>query len=323
MDLTNFENMHRASELFRTPKTETRWLIEKRIPYGSLTALVGESGVGKSTYLRQLAIAIASDSKSFLGDKLSPIHKKVMYVSTEDGKSFTREALTKQLQIPEDAFDEYGILIEEDERLRNMTFIFDNENIIDMLRIQLSIEDYDLIIVDAYSDIFVGDMNQSNQVRKFLTDYGLLAGEYDCAILFMHHFGKGIKTSDKHRILGSSGFEQKMRSVLSLSNNDGNVHLQTIKNNYLDPKEAQMVYHLDMSDDLIFKVVDSFQKNETYTSSKNTKVYRLINEYPKHLKHLKSGTFSYEIVRRQLENDFDFKVSAGTLKKAVDQFQEE
>ena len=139
----------------------------------------------------------------------------------------------------------------------------------------------------------------------------------------MHHFGKGIKTSDKHRILGSSGFEQKMRSVLSLSNNDGNVHLQTIKNNYLDPKEAQMVYHLDMSDDLIFKVVDSFQKNETYTSSKNTKVYRLINEYPKHLKHLKSGTFSYEIVRRQLENDFDFKVSAGTLKKAVDQFQEE
>ena len=93
------------------------------------------------------------------------------------------EALTKQLQIP-DAFDEYGVLIEEDERLRNMTFIFDNENIIDMLRIQLSIEDYDLIIVDAYSDIFVGDMNQSNQVRKFLTD-GLLAGGYDCAILFI------------------------------------------------------------------------------------------------------------------------------------------
>lgn len=129
-----------------------------------------------------------------------------------------------------------------------MMFIFDNETIIDALRLQLEIEDYDLIIVDAYSDIFVGDMNQSNQVRKFLTDYGLLAGIYDCAILFMHHFGKGIKTSDKHRILGSSGFEQKMRSVLSLSNNDGNVHLQTIKNNYLDPKEAQMVYHLDMSE---------------------------------------------------------------------------
>ena len=114
-----------------------------------------------------------------------------------------------------------------------------------------------------------------------------------------------------------------MRSVLSLCNNNSKVHLQTIKNNYLDPKEAQMVYHLDMSDDLIFKIVDSFQKNETYTTGKSTKVYRLINEYPKHLKHLKSGAFTYEIVQRQLENDHAFKVSVGTLKKAVDKFQEE
>ena len=111
-----------------------------------------------------------------------------------------------------------------------------------------------------------------------------------------------------------------MRSVLSLCNNNSKVHLQTIKNNYLDPKEAQMVYHLDMSDDLIFKIVDSFQKNETYTTGKSTKVYRLINEYPKHLKHLKSGAFTYEIVQRQLENDHAFKVSVGTLKKAVNKF---
>ena len=114
-----------------------------------------------------------------------------------------------------------------------------------------------------------------------------------------------------------------MRSVLSLSNNNSKVHLQTIKNNYLDPKEAQIVYHLDLSNDLFFKVVDPFQKNETYTAGKSTKVYRLINEYPKHLKHLKSGAFTYEIVQRQLENDHAFKVSVGTLKKAVDKFQEE
>ena len=114
-----------------------------------------------------------------------------------------------------------------------------------------------------------------------------------------------------------------MRSVLSLSNNNGKVYLQTIKNNYIDPKEAQIVYHLDLSNDLNFKVVDSFQKNETYTARKSTKVYRLINEYPKHLKHLKSGAFTYEIVQRQLENDHAFKVSVGTLKKAVDKFQEE
>ena len=323
MVLPKLNNMYRASELFRTPKTETRWLIDKRVPYGSLTALVGESGVGKSTYLRQLAIAIASGSKSFLNDRLNPIHKRVMYVSTEDGMSFTREALTKQLQIPEDAFDEYGILIEEDERLRNMMFIFDNETIIDALRLQLEIEDYDLIIVDAYSDIFEGDMNQSNQVRKFLTAYSLLASEYDCAILFMHHFGKGIKTNDKHRILGSSGFELKMRSVLSLSNNDGKVHLQTIKNNYLDPKEAQMVYHLEMSDDLIFRVVDSFQKHESNTSGKNTKVYRLLNEFSNFLKNIKGGCLTYENSRKTLKEKHNFEVSVGTLKMAVDIYQED
>ena len=52
--------------------------------------------------------------------------------------------------------------------------------------------------------------------------------------------------------------------------------LQAIKNNYLDPKEAQMVYHLDLSDDLIFNVVDSFQKNETYTSGKSTEFISLL-----------------------------------------------
>jgi RecA-family ATPase len=323
MKTIQIDNLYRASEMFDKAMPKTQWLIDERIPYGSLSALVGESGVGKSTFLRQLAIAIASGKNSFLNFKLNPKFKKVLYISTEDGYTFTHAALMKQLHMTPDRFDDKGILKEKDDCLNNIFFLFDHEQIIDKLRHILKEEDFDLIIVDAYSDIFLGDMNQSNQVRTFLSYYTKLASEYGIAILFMHHFGKGMKSNDKHKILGSAGFEQKMRSVLSLSRKDNQIHLQTIKNNYLSQAECQMAFHLEMGDDLTFTVVDSFHRDESRSGGSNTKVYTLLNEYTNYIKNLKSGHLNFEIIRNRLEEEHNFKVSVGTLHKAVKLYQEE
>ena len=144
MKTIQIDNLYRASEMFDKAMPKTQWLIDERIPYGSLSALVGESGVGKSTFLRQLAIAIASGKNSFLNFKLNPKFKKVLYISTEDGYTFTHAALMKQLHMTPDRFDDKGILKEKDDCLNNIFFLFDHEQIIDKLRHILKEEDFDL-----------------------------------------------------------------------------------------------------------------------------------------------------------------------------------
>ena len=232
------ENLYKGLDIFSMPKPKIHWLVDKRIPYGSLSALVGESGTGKSTFLSQLAISIIKRERTFLGYNLITKSKKVLYVSTEDGLTFTHERLSKQLGYSEDMFSSDGILINQDPYLSNIWFLFDNKDVIKSITELLETESIDLVIVDAYSDVFDEDMNHANKVRQFLTEYGKLADQYGCAILFMHHFGKGIRTKAKHKILGSAGFEQKMRSILSLDRKDDQSFLKTVKNNYLSHDEG-------------------------------------------------------------------------------------
>ena len=61
------ENLYKGLDIFSMPKPKIHWLVDKRIPYGSLSALVGESGTGKSTFLSQLAISIIKRERTFLG----------------------------------------------------------------------------------------------------------------------------------------------------------------------------------------------------------------------------------------------------------------
>ena len=133
MKIIHIKNLYKGSDIFSKPKPRTHWLVEKRIPYGSLSALVGESGTGKSTFLSQLAISIIKGEDTFLDYSLTTRSKKVLYVSTEDGLTFTHERLSKQLGYSEDMFSSDGILINQDPYLSNIWFLFDNKDAIELL----------------------------------------------------------------------------------------------------------------------------------------------------------------------------------------------
>ena len=223
-----------------------------------MCALVGESDTGKSSLLRQLALSLVYGDSDFLGFKLKESCRNVIYVSTEDGEMATSVWLNKY----------FGEEIAKDDRLSKLKYVYNTEGIIKNLREVVSTNCVDLIIIDSYADLFTGSMNNSNEVRSFLNMYNNIANEFGVTVVFLHHTKKASAgmVPNKNSILGSQGFEAKMRSVLMLTQDDSDKslrHLCIVKNNYLPEAEKSMSYVLRFNEHLAFDITsDRVKLNE-------------------------------------------------------------
>jgi len=239
-----------ADQLKNKELKEVDYLVDQLFPRGTLCALVGESDTGKSSLLRQLAVSVAYGDETFIGFKLNDKCRNVVYVSTEDGEMGTSVWLNKHL----------GEDITNNEALSQLKFLFITDNLYDNIRKVICENCIDLLIIDSYADIFEGSMNDSNVVRSFLTKYNDLANQYGITIIFLHHTKKsseGMKPN-KNSILGSQGFEAKMRSVMMLTkdkDDDSLRHLCVVKNNYLSPEEKKRSYVIKFNENLSFESI--------------------------------------------------------------------
>ena len=84
-----------ANSLLNQNFEQEKFLVDKLIPKASLTGFVGESDAGKSSFLRQLAVAMVYGDDEFLGFKINGGCNNVLYVSSEDGIVGTSEWLKK------------------------------------------------------------------------------------------------------------------------------------------------------------------------------------------------------------------------------------
>lgn len=217
-----------AKELYEMGVKELPTLIEPIFPKTGLTVFAGSSDTGKSTFLRQLAISIARGDGDFLGWKINAKHNKVVYVSTEDDKFAVSYLLNK---VVGEGGDTSGF--------ENLRYLFSLEHPYEDLEALLSKAPVDCIIVDAFSDLFPGDMNQVNKVRGFMNQFFTLTDKYNCLVIFLHHTGKRTEEfpPNKNNLLGSQGIEGKARQVIELRRDprdSGYRHLCIVKGNYLD-----------------------------------------------------------------------------------------
>jgi energy-coupling factor transporter ATP-binding protein EcfA2 len=223
------------------------YLIDRIIVKGACNALVGGSGVGKSTILRQITLAIIDGDEFVLGFKINADLKKVMYCSTED----TQFQWKKHLR----TFNADG---SKDEALSRLCVLFDTPNdLLKAIESKLKNEKFDLIVLDVYSDIFIGDPNNSISVRTFIKQFKNLSHLYGVTPLFVHHNGKGTEKSapSKNSILGSQGFESSMRSVIELRADQYDSekrHLCILKQNYLPEDDKKQSYVLQLNNKMIF-----------------------------------------------------------------------
>jgi RecA-family ATPase len=88
--------------------------------------------------------------------------------------------------------------------------------------------------------------------------YNNIANEFGVTVIFLHHTKKASAgmAPNKNSILGSQGFEAKMRSVLMLTKDDSDEslrHLCVIKNNYIPESSKSMSYVLRFNEYLSFE----------------------------------------------------------------------
>lgn len=164
-------------ELLKQENDEIPWLVENLLQSVGVGAVVGSSDTGKSSFLRQLATSVATKQNDFLGWPINAIYHRAIYVSTEDDERTVSFLLKKQAK---------GRMV-SDELYKNLRFVFDTDNLLETLESLLKESRVDLIIIDAFSDLFIGQMNANNEVRGFLNRYSQLAQKYECLVLFLHH----------------------------------------------------------------------------------------------------------------------------------------
>jgi hypothetical protein len=242
--------MFTAVELLALGKTDPDFLIEHIFPRIGTAVLAGKPDTGKSQLCRQLCISVAKGDDSIFNFSLNPIHKRAIYVSTEDPKDATSYLLYKQLA---------GLDINPPEDLILMfADLMDQEEIIKRLEVYLKTNPVDLIVIDSFGDIFTfADSNNNTSMRNTIRKFSRIAEKYSCLILFVHHINKGgyrLSPGQEH-IQGGAGLVQKVRSAIQLSEgNDDIRYFTVVKGNYC-PKEHKvnsLILHFS-EDNFLFK----------------------------------------------------------------------
>ena len=242
-------NVRTAKHLLDTPAEKLPTLWGEVLPKIGVAALAGASDTGKSAMLRELAMCVAS-GRPYLDWPTYANRKSVLYFASEDGEQGTKYVFQKQNKTHSFQSDD----------LPGLRFMFNfKEDLFEELTAEIDKNPVDLLIIDAFSDVFTGfNMNDATQVRKFLQPYSNLAEDRGICILFLHHSGKRAeeKSVSKHNLLGSQGFEAKMRLVLELREDYRQPelrHLCIVKGNYLPREYKRESFELRFTEHMTFE----------------------------------------------------------------------
>lgn len=299
-----------ALDLFNLNIEKVPKLVDPFFQKTGLASLVGTSDTGKSTFLRQLTLSIALKKDDFLGFKLKAKHNKAIYVSTEDGPFSVSYSIRKQIKSICDSEDDIDLI-------QNLKFIFDSENLYKDLEESLSETPVDLIVIDAFTDVFTGEINANTQVRKFLNKYDTLAKKNDCLIVFLHHTGKKTQYNkpSKDSVIGSQAFEAKMRAVIEIRSNlkvKNQKELWVLKANFLENKEKAKSHVLNFDDSLVFS--NTGQRGYiSENKSNNDKIKNKIIE-------LREKGYAFRKIEDELK-DTEFQVSKSVAQKIYKEYE--
>lgn len=281
-----------AADLLSRKIEEIPCLVHPVIQQVGLASLAGSSDVGKSAMLRQLAVSIVAGEKHFLGFPIRARHHSSIYVSTEDEQLAISYLLNRQNKGK-------GFMPDQ---LNGLRFVFDSHDLLNELERRLTAKPADLVIIDAFADLYGKSMNDSNQVRFFLNDYSQLAQKHQCLVMFLHHVGKRKEDEapNKHNILGSQGYEAKMRLVIELRNDHMNPkqrHFCIVKGNYLPSEYKRESYVLRFDENMLFHNTD---EREPFELLERMKEDASKAKYEK-AKELREQGYTYEQIAKELK----------------------
>ena len=246
---TYLERISFGSEMLLKRYDSGDALLEPILPRQGVVALVGSSDSGKSSLLRGLAMAIVSGKEEYIGFKLNARTRRAIYVSTEDDEASLANLMRRQTALSSN----YDAL-----NYDNLHFIFNTDNLLETIELGLIHRTPDVVIIDAFADLYTGPLNENNRVRGFLQAFSQLAVKYQTLFIFLHHTGKRTENlaPSKHNAIGSQGFEAKMRLVMELRTDCERAdirHLCIVKGNYLPAEYKHDSFELRFTPELNFE----------------------------------------------------------------------
>lgn len=186
---------------------DVHWLWHPYIPFGKITLLEGNPGLGKSWVTCDIAARLTRGIPLPLQDEPNP-PGNVLMLSAEDGLRDTVAPRLRKLNAD----------------MRRMyfprgNFTLDAKNI---ARLEATMRQMaaTMVFIDPIQAYFgaTRDMNKANDVRAFLAQLGEAAERCDCAIVIVRHLRKSNKRDEGEdplmRGMGSIDWTGAARSVL-------------------------------------------------------------------------------------------------------------
>jgi hypothetical protein len=242
-------------------------LLEPILPASGLVGIVGKPDSGKSMFAREFALRLVMGFKDFLGYQLNPVHRRALYIVTEDGLRTTKEVMVRQFyslvgemfedrkQLQRDGQELVPPIWDPMESVNSIEVLpasaLSSKELVELLEKKFLEAAYDVVIIDAIADILSAkDGNSNFQIRDGLKPYCSFAEKENCLVMFVGHINKSAyKTSpDQADVQGAAAFAQKARVILDLradSNEPNARYLAVTKGNAVSAehkKNARRLY---------------------------------------------------------------------------------
>ncbi len=178
----------------------------RRLPFGKITILSGNSGLGKTLVAIDIAARLTTGRPMPLSEA-KPITGNVIFQSLEDNLEDT--LLARCLSAGADcsriaSIQADGLNFDED---------------CDIIEQHIAETGARLLVADPIQS-FLGraaDMCRITDIRRVLSNLGAVAARTDCAVILIAHQSKGGGGNDLHRVFGSVDLTAVARSVLKIS----------------------------------------------------------------------------------------------------------
>jgi putative DNA primase/helicase len=199
------------------PPEDIHWLWEPYIPYGKITIVEGDPGLGK-TFL-MLAIAGAITKGYALPDQEGRVGPptgqpgRVIYITAEDGIADTLRPRADQVDA--DLTKLFVVQGWTADDIAVKPFSFQQLNLLEDVIRDLQAR---LVVLDPLQ-AFLGadvDMFRANEVRPLLSQLGAIAEAQRCAIIAIRHWTKVVGGKAIYRGQGSVDFLAAARCVLAI-----------------------------------------------------------------------------------------------------------
>lgn len=160
-------------------------IVEDMIEEDSVNIIVGDSGIGKSPLLMQLAVCVATGTP-FLGLSTKPGPVLCAdYENSEKGFYKTVECLCEHLKIP---------------ALPDNLFFYHFPESIDMLSAEIAKHHPSLVIVDAVRGLDPAMEKDNTAAATQLRNLHKIAERHHCAFLLLHHIKKVDRKEEPPKI---------------------------------------------------------------------------------------------------------------------------